>query len=213
MARSAAPEHGGNAMLHTRFLTSAACCAAMVSLLGLPATGRAEDAAPEVVTVGAASFAPTGGLLLRTATLDAPEGAVDCLEAVPLNSATGAVVGTSFARVCTFAAAPAVDNAGSLSPEALTLDTLVDHVRASLPASTAADPASFPFAGTTVDGVRLTLELAGASADVNAAAVVEGDAIVVVWYQRTAADSASFGALNSFVDGVRLGAPTDLNAR
>lgn len=200
-------------MLHNRFLARARSVAALVSLLALPAAARAEgsDAAP--VTIGAASFVPVDGLLLRAAALNAPEGAIDCLEAVPLDPAMGTVAGTSFARVCTFAAAPEVANPESLSPAQLTLSTVVEHVRASLPASTAGEPASFPFAGTTVDGVRLTLELADAQADVTAAAVVEGDSIVVVWYQRTAADSAYFSALNSFVDGVRLGAPSDDNAR
>lgn len=183
--------------------------AAPMALL-LVARGAHADEAPEepvTTTVGAATVVvEPSTTALRVFALDAPEGPVDCIEARPLDPQWGSIAGTSFARICTYAAPPLVANPGALEPSALTLATLIEHVRAALPDASEPAAASFPFAGEQVDGLRLTLALGDASAEVTAAAVAEGDAVVVLWYQRTDEDSAYFSALNTFVDGARLGA-------
>lgn len=169
---------------------------AALALVALPLLARAAPAHAEDPWFenGVVHFQVPDLVLVDSTRVRAPEGPVDVITVRPSQTLMGGVTGPSFVSLTIFHE----PLPGEGEQTDLALDVIVDGVRAAMAgADVRIADRDITLVGEDVDGVRLSIDLGGASAFATAGAVAHDDRVLVYYDQRHAQDGPIFDALNT----------------
>jgi len=156
---------------------------------------------------GAVAFDVPSSLLVTTTTVDSPEGPVDVITVFPHDPVNGSRIGATFMSFSVYHAIPVLPDVEGVASADDVRDMVLSSIATTLGQRRVghAEELEFDLGTQRIDGLRLTWRIRGASAEVSAGAIRDGDRTLVFYYQRVTADAAWFDDFHTLTRTLAFG--------